>query len=278
VRGLWGSRPRWRRYEGKVVVVTGGASGIGLALARAFAARGARLALLDLDGAAAEARAAELAAGGGEALGLCCDVTDDGACAAAIAAVRSRFGGVDVLVNNAGITARDSVLAMEPAAVRRVMAVNFFGAVACTKAALESLVARRGQVIVTSSIAGLVPVLGRSAYCASKRALHGYFATLRAELRHRGVDVLIACPTFVATDLQRRAIGGDGERTDRPQSTLGKIDTPEVVAEQIVAAASRGQGLLVFSAMGKFSYLLNFAAPELFEKLMARKFGSELER
>lgn len=267
-----------RSYENKVVVITGGASGIGLALAEAFAGRGARLALLDLDGEAAEARAKELRAAGGEAIGLACDVTDDEACAAAIGEVLARFGGVDVLVNNAGITARDSVLKMELTAVRRVMAVNFFGSVACTKAALDSLVARRGQVIVTSSIAGLVPVLGRSAYCASKQALNGYFATLRAELRHRGVDVLIACPTFVSTNLQSRAIGGDGEVTEHPQSTLGKIDTPEMVAERIVNAASRRQGLLIFSAMGKLSRLLNVVAPDIFEKMMARKFGAELER
>jgi len=267
-----------RRGLGDVVVITGGASGIGRSLAHAFSRRGCAVAALDVDRSGAEAVAEQLERRGGRAIGLGCDVTDGAACREAIGAVIDRFGGVDVLVNNAGITQRDSFSNTTVDALRRVMDVNFFGAVNCTKAALDSLVSRRGMIVVTSSIAGLVPLLGRSSYCASKHALHGFFGTLRAELRDQGVHVLIVCPSFVQTNLQSRALGGDGEVTSHPQSTVGAVDSPDDVAEAIVKAAARRRRLLVLSPVGKLSVWLNFLAPPIYERVMTRSLRSELDR
>ena len=265
-------------FTRKVVVITGGASGIGLALGRAFALRGARIALLDLDSECARERARELEQEGHDCMALGCDVTSADDCRAAISVVIERFGGVDILVNNAGITAREAFADTTLQTFERVMAVNFFGALSCTKAALGSLIERRGMIIVTSSIAGLVPLLGRSAYCASKHALHGLFGTLRAELREKGVHVLIVCPSFVKTNLQSRALGGDGEVTEHPQSTVGNVDTPESLAEEICAAAECRQPLMVHSAVGKLSHLLNFLVPQIYERIMTAKTRHELER
>jgi NAD(P)-dependent dehydrogenase (short-subunit alcohol dehydrogenase family) len=166
-----------RDYRGRTVLVTGAAGGLGSALCRAFGRQGARIAALDRDAQRLQALVAALRADGVEAMALACDITDEAECRAAIASV----GAIDVLVNNAGISARALLRDTAPDVIRRVMAVNFFGAVNATQAALESLVARRGQVVVISSIAGFSPLVGRTAYSASKHALHGFFDSLRSE-------------------------------------------------------------------------------------------------
>ena len=271
-------RGRRREFAGKAVAVTGGASGLGAAFARRFARAGARLALLDLDGEAAKRTASELEAEGTECLGLACDVSDETACREAIAAVVRRFGGLDVLVNNAGITHRSAFAETDSAVYRRVMGVNFFGPLYCTKAALPSLLERRGLVVVVSSIAGVAPLYGRTGYAASKHALHGLFGSLRTELAPAGVGILIVCPGFTATGLSRAALDADGSVTRHPQSTVGRIATPESVANAVFEAASRGRRLLVLSATGRAAFVLSRLAPALYEKLMARSLRNELER
>jgi NAD(P)-dependent dehydrogenase (short-subunit alcohol dehydrogenase family) len=269
---------RRREFAGRVVAVTGGASGLGAAFARRFARAGAKLALLDLDGAAAQRTATELEAAGAECLAVACDVSDEASAREAIAAVTRRFGGLDVLVNNAGITHRSAFAETGLDVYRRVLGVNFFGPLHCTKAALASLVERRGLVVVVSSIAGVAPLYGRTGYAASKHALHGLFGSLRAELAPAGVDVLIVCPGFTATNLSKAALDADGSVTRHPQSTVGRIATPESVADAVFDAAARGRRLLVLSAAGRAAYLLNRLWPALYERLMARSLRRELER
>ncbi len=201
-------------YRHKVVLVSGGCSGIGRALALRFARAGARLAILDLDQAALDSLVQHLRDHlGGEALGLRCDVADADAVERAVALAVERFGGIDVLVNNAGITHRGTFAETGLGVFRKVMAVNFFGAVHCTRAALPSLLERRGQIVVLGSLTGFAPLLYRSAYNASKHALHGLFDTLRMELEGTGVSVTLACPGFTAADLRKNALVGDGSVT-----------------------------------------------------------------
>jgi NAD(P)-dependent dehydrogenase (short-subunit alcohol dehydrogenase family) len=269
---------RRRDFAGRIVVVTGGGSGLGAAYARRFARAGAKLALLDLDLERAEQLGAELVRGGHECLALRCDVRDENACRAGIAAVLERFGGLDVLVNNAGITHRSAFAETELAVYRRVMDVNFFGSLHCTKAALSALLASRGLVIAVSSIAGVAPLYGRTGYAASKHAVQGFFSSLRSELAPRGVDVLIVCPGFTATGIAAAALGADGSPTAHPQSTVGALATPESVAEAVFRAASAGRSLLVLSAAGKAAFLLSRLWPGLYDRLMARSLRSELAR
>ena len=215
--------PAVRTFEGKVVVVTGAASGIGRALCFRFGREGARIGALDRDAAGCKALARELAGAKIEAEARNCDVTDPEHCAAALRAIEARFGGIDVLINNAGISHRSPVAKTELSVYKRIMDVNFFGALHCTKAALDPLLERKGLIIVISSIAGFSPLLGRSGYSASKYALHGFFETLRCEIAHRGVRVMLVCPGFTATNIEHNALDGSGGRAGYPQSRLGRM-------------------------------------------------------
>jgi NAD(P)-dependent dehydrogenase (short-subunit alcohol dehydrogenase family) len=265
-----------RSFTAKTALVTGAASGIGRALCVRFARDGARVAALDRDAEGLERLVRELVGAGADAAGFPCDVTDEAACAAATRAAAARFGGLDVAACNAGISHRSLFADTDVRVLRRVMEVNFFGALHVAKAALPSLLERRGLVIVTSSIAGFAPLLGRTGYCASKYALHGLFETLRCELAPRGVDVLIVCPGFTATGIERAALGADGAPAAHPQSRVGGQASPEQVADAIVRAATRGRRLLVLSATGRISRALVRLWPRAYERMMTRALAVEL--
>ena len=182
-------------FNRKLVLITGGCAGIGRALAVRMAQAGARLVIFDLHQDVLDGLVQHLADHhNAEALGLCCDVSDAEAVQRAVTLVIERYGGIDVLVNNAGITHRSPVASTSLAVFQRVMAVNFYGALHCTQAALPSLIARDGQIIVLSSLSQYAPVPNRAAYNASKHALHGLFETLRGELSDTGVHVMLVCP------------------------------------------------------------------------------------
>jgi len=265
-------------FKDKVVVVTGAASGIGAAICQKFAAEGAKIGLLDKDDAGAKAAADKLKGVGVDAVGLKCDVVIEADCASAIGAIIKRFGGVDILVNNAGITQRSAFVDTKISVYRKVMDVNFYGSLNCTRAAINSLIDRKGSIIVTESLAGLTPLLGRTGYCASKHALHGFFTSLRSELRDSGVHIMLVCPGFVNTNLQTRALGGDGRVTAHPQSVVGKPTSAEKVAEAIYKGALNKRYLLVLTPVGKLAYWISRLAPVLYERLMARQVREELER
>ena len=259
------------------VVLTGAAGGIGSALAGAFVAQGDRVALLDLDQEALDRLAQELAPAPGDTLPRSCDVTDPASCAAAIDAVVSTWGGVDLLINNAGISHRSRFVDTDPAVLRKVMDVNLFGSIHCTRAALPSLQARRGQIVVLSSVAGFAPLVGRTGYCASKHALHGFFGALRTEVRPDGVGVLLVCPAFTDTGLAQRALSGDGTPvgSDVARATAGRQLQPEELADAILRAIHRRQELLVIPAVSRASYWLSRVAPRLYERMMLRSQADE---
>ena len=265
-------------FRNKVVVVTGGASGIGAAISRRFAKAGAIVGLLDMDAGSVSQMAAALRENGTEAVGLQCDVGSESECRSAINEIIGQYGGIDILVNNAGITQRSAFVDTRIDVYRKVMDVNFFGSLYCTAAAMPSLILRKGVIIVIESLAGVAPLLGRSGYCASKHALHGFFTSVRSEVRDAGVHVMIACPGFVKTNLQTRALGGDGEVTRHPQSMVGKPTTAEHVAEAIFKGTLKRKHLLVLTPVGKLTYWLSRLAPVIYERIQAHQLRDELER
>jgi short-subunit dehydrogenase len=199
-------------------------------------------------------------------------------CETAIYAITEHYGGIDILVNNAGITQRSAFVDTKVSVYRQVMDVNFFGSLHCTKLAIASLIERKGAIIIIESLAGVAPLLGRTGYCASKHALHGLFTSLRAELIGSGVHIMIVCPGFVKTQLQTRALGGDGRVTRHPQSTVGGQDSPDQIADAVYRGLLKKKNLMVLSPVGKLTYWLSRIAPSFYERLMARQLRSELIR
>jgi UDP-glucose 4-epimerase len=262
-------------FAGAVVVVTGGASGIGLSTARRFAAEGAHVALLDRDVDGARAEAQKLVGEGRRALAVDCDVCDEASCKRAIAQVIETFGGVDVLVNNAGVAHRSLFADTDTAVLHRMMDVNFFGAVHCTQAALPSLLERRGTVVAVSSVAGFAPLVGRTGYAASKHALHGFFDSLRSEVGHRGVHVMLACPSFTDTAIDRHAVAGDGNPAPLGKTTVGKLATPDEIASAIVDGVRSGAQRVLPTSVSRGAWWLSRLAPQTYARTMVAKQGGE---
>lgn len=198
------------RFElnGKTALVTGGARGIGFATAKALLARGASVTIVDLDQAASERAAAELH--DTRALGIAADVTDRGAMQRAVATAVERFGGLDVVVANAGIAPRlASFRAMAPESFERVLDVNLWGVCRTVDAALPEIVPREGHVVVISSIYAFVNGVGATPYAMSKAAVEQFGRALRVELVQHGASASVACFGFIETEMVHRAIDSD---------------------------------------------------------------------
>lgn len=265
-----------RRLEGKNVVITGGGGGLGAALGREFGYAGANVALLDINYEAAVLAADQVERG--NALPIECDVTAVTACATAISSAEKHNGPTDILVNNAGLSHRSAFAETDLEVIRRIMDINFWGSVNCTKIALPTITERRGAIAVISSTAGFAPLLGRTGYAASKHALHGFFGSLRTEVKGAGVDVMIVAPSFIDTPLRHHTLGGDGAITDHPQSRVGKMATAADVAERIVWGLERRRSYLVLGSVGRVTRYLNALAPGTYERMMARSLRSEFDR
>ncbi|MCW2856364.1 MAG: short-chain dehydrogenase [Marmoricola sp.] len=188
---------------GKVVLITGGARGIGAATARELARQGARLVLTDVDREPLDAIGSEL--GTEDALTVVADVTDLAAMEAAVAAGVEKFGGIDVVVANAGIASYGSVLGVDPSTFRRVIDININGVFHTVRAALPSVIERKGYVLIVSSLAAFAAAPGLAAYNASKAGVEHFGNALRLEVAHHGVDVGTAHMSWIDTPLVQDA-------------------------------------------------------------------------
>ncbi len=265
-----------RSFDGATVVVSGAGNGLGRTLALRFARGGASIVVLDRDSGAVATVVDELAQAGFEALGCSCDVTDANACQAAIEATVARFGRIDVLVNNAGISHRSAFAATEIAVLRRVVEVNLFGAINLTRPALPELQRACGLIVAVSSVAGFTPLIARTGYSASKHALHGFFESLRTELAPDGIDVMMVCPSFIATGIDRNALGPDGGAATHAQVVVGRPLRPEDVADRVFRGAERGSRLLLIGRTARTAWWLSRLAPSLYERIMAQKLQGEM--
>ncbi len=241
----------------RVVLITGAASGIGLALARAFAAEGSRVVAVDID----EAACRDAAAGIAGACAYHLDVTDSGAALALAETVEAEVGPVDVLVNCAGIAFLAEVVDTTLEEWHRIVDVNLWGPVHLIHAFLPRMYARgSGHVVNIASCAGLFPLPGLGAYVATKYALVGLSETLYMEARGRGVGVTAICPWGVWTPIVQEAKvhGYDQSRGDRAIRLIRPfLKSPEHIAARTVRAVRKGQPVYAHTLMGKYIDLMH---------------------
>ncbi|MGH2866798.1 MAG: SDR family NAD(P)-dependent oxidoreductase [Solirubrobacteraceae bacterium] len=222
---------------GKVAIVTGGARGIGFGTASALADRGATLVIVDLDAGAAESAAARLP---GAALGIAADVTDRGAMQRVVADVVSQRGGVGLVVANAGVASRAAtVRAMNGEAFDRVLTVDLMGVYNTVIAALPEIAARRGHIVVTSSVYAFVNGVGNAAYAMAKAGVEQLGRALRVELVPHGASASVAYFGFIDTEMVRLGIDED-PLADRFKETLPKVLRKRLTPAQAGEAVARG--------------------------------------
>ena len=257
------------RFADHVVWITGASSGIGEALAYAFAREGARLVLSSRRPEELE-RVRRACDRPGEHLVLPLDLTSCETFPAAVTKALARFGRIDLLVNNGGVSQRalaiDATLDVE----RALMEVNYFGPVALTKAVLPAMRARRsGRVVVISSVMGYLGTPGRSTYAAAKHALHGWFDSLRAEVWREGLEVLLVCPGYVKTAVSLNAVGSNGEKHAQLDDKTARGITAEACAAAILRAIVRNREEIYVGGWKEISaiYLKRFA-PRLLSRIV----------
>jgi 3-oxoacyl-[acyl-carrier protein] reductase len=231
-----------REFEGQVAFVTGGGTGIGRAVAALLSRRGAIVAIFARNqGRAAEAAAA-LQEAGGEAASFAADVAETATVEAAFSAALERFGRVDVLVNNAGITRDGVFLRMSDEQWQQVIDTNLGGAFRCSRAVARTMMkARYGRIVNVSSVVGLMGNAGQANYAASKAGLLGLTKSLARELASRSVTVNVVCPGFIETDMTA-ALPEAARAELMARIPLGRLGNPTEVAEVVAFLASPRAG------------------------------------
>jgi len=261
--------------EKKVAIITGASSGIGRALAIHFFEHGYRLALGARNMDKLKELGQELNANREDILILKTDVTIESDCKILVESCLHRFNRIDVLVNNAGISMRATLQDLNLKILQNVMDVNFWGAVYCTKYALESLLQNKGSVVGVSSIAGYVGLPARSGYSASKFAMQGFLEALRTENLGNDLHVLIACPGFTASNIRNTALTADGSKQSESPRDEQKMMSAEMVAKHIYNAVQARKQKLVLTTEGKMAVFLSKFFPKLIQKLVYNKMREE---
>jgi dehydrogenase/reductase SDR family protein 7B len=259
----------------KVVIITGASSGIGKALAIEAARRQAKVVLTARRTDLLEEIIQDKAFQGISCLLLATDVSKVSDCQNLIQATLDKFGTIDVLINNAGISMRALFEEVDLNVLHELMDVNFWGTVNCTKFALPSLLTSQGSVVGVSSIAGYKGLPGRTAYSASKFAMHGFLDCLRIENSKKNLHVLLACPGFTASNIRNVARSKDGSAQKESPLDEAKLMSAETVAVAILNAVEKRKRSLILTTQGKLTVLLNKFFPAFVDKLVYNHMAKE---
>ena len=262
-------------FDGKTIVITGASSGLGEAMAREYSKLGARVVL----GARNEQKLAqlvqEICSEGGDAVYLVTDVTKEEDCRRLIERAVEEFGRIDVLICNAGISMRAAFDDVEMKVLHRVMDVNFWGTVYCTKYALPHLQTSKGSLVGISSVAGLHGLPGRTGYSASKFAMTGLLETIRIENLKKGLHVMVACPGFTATKVRYSALMADGSMQGETPREEDKMMTAEEVARAVAKGIVKRKRLCLMESEGRATHFIKKFAPSLLDKVFYEMMARE---
>lgn len=250
------------------MIITGGSSGIGKALAAEFGAHGSKILITGRDQYNLDKTVEALSAKGISIVGLRADVSVEEDNKRMVEEAVKRFGTIDVLINNAGISMRALFEEADVAVIKKVMNINFFGMVYATKYCLPEIIRNRGSVIGISSIAGFRGLPGRTGYSASKFALNGFLEALRLELSPTGTHVLTACPGFTSTNIRKRALTKNGSVQGESPREEENMMTAEECARYIYAATVKRRRTLVLTTQGKLTVFMNRWLPGLADRIV----------
>lgn len=256
-------------FNNKVVVVTGGSDGIGKALVHELLVAGAKVATCGRSHD--KLYALQVNHTSMPLHTMVADMGKESDCQRFIESTISTFGGIDILINNAGISMRALFKDIDPEVVREVMDINFFGSVYCTRYALASIIERKGDIVGISSIAGYRGLPGRSAYSASKFALQGWLEALRTELMASGVNVCWVCPGFTTSNIRNAALNSEGKSHGESPMNESKMMSAETCALHILKVIAKRKRTLVLTFTGKRTVFMNKFFPKWTDKLV-RKF------
>lgn len=259
----------------KVVLITGASSGIGQALALAFGRDGDAVIICGRNADALQQTSQALTGAGIDNLALPADVSVESDVKRLIEQSIARYGRLDVLINNAGISMRSLLIDTDPAVIQKVMDINFMGTVYATRYALPYILQTKGSIVGISSIAGYRGLPVRSGYSASKFAMNGFLEAVRTEVLHSGVHVLTACPGFTASNIRYSALNGHGQasgETMRDEETMMSADE---CAQHILKAVKNRKRELILTGQGKLTVFLNKWLPALTDKLVYNTLAKE---
>jgi short-subunit dehydrogenase len=251
-------------FENKVIAITGGTDGIGRSLVEFFIKNGAKVATCARNNDKLYEMATLFA--GKPIHTIVADVSNENDCLRFINSTIETFGDIDILINNAGISMRSLVNDVEVETMKKVMDVNFYGTVYCTKFALESIIKTKGVIVGISSIAGYRGLPGRSAYSASKHAVNGWLEALRSEMKSAGVHVMWVAPGFVKSSIRFSALNKDGQKNEESKMNEEKLMTADECAQKIAEAIDSKKRNLIMTKQGKLVVWLNKLFPKIADK------------
>ena len=257
-------------FADKVVAITGGTDGIGKALVNELINRGAKVATCARN--PDKLYNLQVQNAGRPLHTVAADVSRLEDCKKFIDSTINTFGGIDILINNAGISMRALVKDTDLATLKKVMDINFWGTVYCTKFALGEIMKSRGTIVGVSSIAGYRGLPGRSGYSASKHAVNGWLEALRTELLDTGVNVMWVCPGFTTSNIRNMALNEEALPQGESPMDEGKMMSADECAGHIVKAIEKRKRTLVLTSTGRQTVLLNKFFPKWADKLVRKHF------
>ncbi len=260
----------------KIIVITGASSGIGKALAFEFGTKGAIVVLAARNLAKLQEIVSDLNKRGFQALAVQTDVTIESDCRELVEKTLEKYGRIDVLITNAGISMRSLFIDLQLDVMRRVMDTNYWGTVYCSKFAMPHLIASGGSLVGVISIGGYIGMPGRSAYAASKFAVRGFLDTVRVENRKTGLHVLVVAPGFTSSNIRRAALLADGSLQGETPRDENHMMSAEAVAAYIYKAVVKKKRQLILTfVQGKLTVFLGKFFPKFLDKQIYNTFAKE---